>query len=63
MTKEEVSNLIFETTAEIFENNKDIVENLALKDVIESAVRLSCAANIKLLYKLGIIDKEFKPIK
>lgn len=58
MNNKELSNLIKETTEEILSKNHALLdESEILRDEVELAVQLSCLTNIKLLQKLGVIEK------
>ena len=60
LTREELSKLIYEVTNEVIENNKSIFEEGEFTQTVEAAIVLSCAANIKLLQRLGLIDDNLK---
>lgn len=54
--------MIHDATTEVFEKNEEIIKDFALKDLVRLAVEFSCATNINILQKLGLIDDEFKPL-
>lgn len=51
MTREEISNLIYEVTNEVLEKNQSVLDEGVFSATVETAVKLSCAANINLLKK------------
>ena len=62
MTKEEIGKLINEVTKEVLEKNQSTISDYDFPGTIELAVKLSCATNINLLQKLGLLDDNFKPL-